>query len=740
MRYSQNNLWLAAMGSSLAVLLASQGAHAQTTGEQQSDKASPALGEIIVTAQKREERLQDVPIPVTAVNTANLTELNETKFSDFYASIPNLSYAPGPLSQQLLSIRGITTGAGQATVGIMIDDAPFTSATSEFVPDLDPADLERIEVLRGPQGTLYGAASLGGLIKFVTKDPNMEQFSGHVEVGSDIARNGPNAGYTVRGSVNVPVSDTFAIRASAFARQDPGYIDDIYLHLRGVNMDRTEGGHLSVLWTPTGSLTVKFSALAEATRNYANPYTGSEFGTPVGDLQESFDRDPDGRDPLGGSNRRVQAYSATITDKIGDATLTSVTSYNLYKFSDDADYTYYFGSLSSGFGVTGADLVDYQNTSKLNEEIRFTTSFGPRVDFLAGLFYTHENQSLAQAIDATNSLTGFIAGQIYTGDQPVLNTEAAAFADVTYHFTDAFSMQVGGRASDIHQTQYTEIYTGEFYAPSNYSTVPTIKATNRPITYLFSPQYKLSSDLMLYARLASGYRVGGGNSVIAADVPSQYGADKTYDYELGVKGDAWDGRFSYDASLYYIDWRNIQLVLALGGFEYTGNAGAAKSQGVEFNFESRPIDHLRLTSWVVFSEAEITGYPESALLAGAFAGPGTPLPYASRFSTNLTLDYESAIARELEGFAGVAGTYIGAREGEFAGCADLTCAVPLPRQALPAYAKVDVHAGLNYQTWKATVYATNLLDRRGLLTSVSPPTVFAEIPPRTIGISVSKTF
>jgi iron complex outermembrane recepter protein len=727
-----------------AIAWASVGsAWAQATvdsGSATQSATSNELSEIVVTAEKREERLLDVPIPLTAVNAEALTELNETKFSDFYASIPNLSFAPQGASQQLLAIRGITTGGGQATVGIMIDDAPFTSPTGEYVPDLDPGDLERIEVLRGPQGTLYGAATLGGLIKFVTKQPTMDEFSGRVEVGSDVAYNGPNAGYTVRGSVNVPVSDTFAVRASAFARQDPGYIDDIYLHLRGTNMDRAEGGHLAALWTPTDSLTVKLSALAQAIHTFGAAEEGSEFGNPVGDLQNDFYRDPNGRDALGGGNRRAEAYSATITDKIGKATITSVSSYNLYKTYDDADESYYYGGAAQPFGVTGGPLINYQNTSKLSEELRLTAPLGPRIDLLAGLFYTHENDSLAQTIAATNSYTGYIAGTIYTGDQPVLNTEFAGFTDLTFHFTDAFSTQVGARMSDIHQTQYTQIYTGEFFYPTYYQRDPPIYASNHPFTYLFSPQYKVSSNLMVYARLSSGYREGGGNSAVAPGSPVQFAPDKTYDYDLGIKGELWDGRFSYDAALYYIDWRNIQLILSVAGFAYNGNAGGAKSQGLEFNFDSHPFDRIRVAGWVVFSEAELTSYPQSADLGGAYAVPGTTLPLASRFSTNLTLDYELPVAEQLKGFAGLGGTYLGQRWGGFSDCANAACTIPLPREELPAYAKFDLHAGLTYGTWKTTAYATNVLDRRGQLLAELPPTVFSFIPPRVLGITVEKRF
>src|ERR1700728_291985 len=199
------------------------------------EKQETSLDEIIVSAQKRDERLQDVPIPVSVIGAAALVQSNQVKITDYYTEVPGLSVAPGPTSTNTLSIRGISTGANASgppapapTVGIVIDDIPFggTGGGDPLVPDFDPGDLARIEVLRGPQGTLYGASSLGGLIKFVTVDPSTDAVCGRLEAGANGVHNGAEPGYTFRGSVNIPLSSDLAIRASAFTRQDPGYIHD----------------------------------------------------------------------------------------------------------------------------------------------------------------------------------------------------------------------------------------------------------------------------------------------------------------------------------------------------------------------------------------------------------------------------------------------------------------------------------------------------------------------------------
>ncbi|HEX4973576.1 MAG TPA: TonB-dependent receptor, partial [Steroidobacteraceae bacterium] len=197
-----------------------------------ADRAAREVGieEVVVTAQKRAERLLDVPIPVTAVDGQFLLKHNELRLQDYYSRVPGLNYSPGQWGEPRIAIRGIVTDPyTNPTVGLMIDDIPYGLSINQNGgggPDIDPGDLARIEVLRGPQGTLYGASSMGGLLKYVTVDPSTEALSGRVQVGTSSVSKGDDLGYSVRGSINVPLGDTLAIRASAFTRREPGYIDN----------------------------------------------------------------------------------------------------------------------------------------------------------------------------------------------------------------------------------------------------------------------------------------------------------------------------------------------------------------------------------------------------------------------------------------------------------------------------------------------------------------------------------
>ena len=221
--------------------------------------------------------------------------------------MPALSLTVNEFGAPQVTIRGLAAGGfTNPTVGIVVDDVPYGASMfagyGEEAPDVDPSDLARIEVLRGPQGTLYGASSLGGLIKFVTVDPSTDGVSGNVQMGTSSVYNGAGLGYSVRGGVNVPLSDTVAIRASGFTREDPGYIDDPALHSEGVNEGHAAGGRLAALWRPSDVLSLKLSAVIQHSTLDGSPTVDLQPGL-VG-LQQSDARGS------GSYDKRLQAYSA----------------------------------------------------------------------------------------------------------------------------------------------------------------------------------------------------------------------------------------------------------------------------------------------------------------------------------------------------------------------------------------------------------------------------------------------
>jgi iron complex outermembrane receptor protein len=747
--------------STLAVACAiSMSAHAvaDTSSQESSSSSSPnALQEVVVTAQKREERLQDVPIPVSVVDATSLTTTNQVKLTDFYSEVPGLSIAPSTMSSQTISIRGLTTGAVGSgppnpapIVAVTVDGVPYGGAGGgdQLVPDFDPGDLQRVEVLRGPQGTLYGASSVGGLVNFVTVDPSLAGVSGRLEAGGNGVQNGSELGYTFRGSVNVPLSSDLAVRASAFTREDPGYIDDPPLGLKGVNGDRASGGHLAALWQPSETFSLKLSALYQkitgenTSSETPNPPSFFDVGQ-LGNLQQFYIRAVN----TYGYDRTVQAYSLKLDWKIGVADLVALTGYNKYSVDDSFDLSLALNSFSEKyFGTPGDQIVNTIGLDRLTQEFRLSAPLGQKFDGLLGVFYSHEDDYWKWQYFASDPFTGAQLGDWGTYNPykaPIVYDEFSVFGDLTYHITDRFDVQIGGRESWLKNsvdpaTANGLLATVIYGAPTSPYIFPATTLRENNFTYLLTPSFKISPDFMIYARLASGYRPGGVNIGIL-NVPQEYNADKSKDYEIGAKAEFLDHTLTVDGSVYYIDWTNIQLPLIYptNGSTYVGNAGGAKSEGVELSIQSRPVSDLTIAAWVTYIDAALTQTVPGAGMAGEIYGfDGARLPNTPRWSGNLSLDYKFPLGSDLKGFVGGALSYVGDRLDAFSSASP-------QRTNLPGYAKLDLRAGTTYNSWTANIYVNNVTDKYGLISGGignQLPYSFYYLQPRTIGLSVAKTF
>ncbi len=703
-------------------------ARADDTSNAGADSYNTA--EVLVTAQKREERLQDVPIPVTVVNTQSLTENNQVYLKDYYTSVPGLVVTPNFVATQNLSIRGVSTGGfTNPTVGVTIDDVPFGGSSNNGggneVPDLDPSDLARIEVLRGPQGTLYGANSMGGLLKFVTIDPSTSAFSARVLAGTDGVQDSSGLGYNFRASANIPLSDTLAIRVSGYARRDPGYIDNPILHLEDVNEADAAGGHFSLLWRPSDVFSVKISSLFQHIESDGSSEADVLPG--LGDLQQNY------IPGIGGYSRTVQAHSATLEARLGDVKLVSVTGYNINRYSDSLDWSSAFGSaVTDVFGVSGAPFLDFNTVKKVTQELRLSAPLGARFEWLAGAYYTHEDSSGHESLLAVNPVTAQSVGEYWYLSYPRTFAEYAAFADLTCKITDRFDVQIGGRESQTRENDADFFQSGP-YIGATPSIAPAIHSKTDAFTYLATPRLRLSDDFMVYARFASGFRPGGPNTLVAG-APAQYDPDKTYNYEVGVKGDFLDHALTVDASAYYIDWKNIQIQLRTPHqTTYETNGGSAKSEGVEISSSAHPLRGLEISAFATYSNAVLTeAFPGGS---SAYGHSGDRLPYSSRFSGSVSLEQSFPLTNDLTGYVGGTVSYVGNRVGVFTSTAD--------RQDFPAYARTDLRAGAKYGTWTANLFVNNVTDRRGVLdggTGYLLPFAFIYIQPRTAGLSLSKTF
>jgi iron complex outermembrane receptor protein len=724
------------------------------TGPALANEADPSssgsLEEIVVTAEKKTERLQDVPVPVTTLSADSLVSSGYERLQDYFSQVPGLTFTSSTTDLSMVAIRGIITGAVETvnnpSVGIVVDDVPYGSSTAlgggSMAPEFDPSALQRVEVLRGPQGTLYGASSLGGLLKYVTVDPSTDNLRAQITAGTSSIHHGAELGYNAFGSVNIPLSATAAMLVSGFTRQDPGYIDNPVLGIRGVNESHTSGGRVSLLWQPSDDFTLKLGALYQAVHT-----DGANFVEPaLGDLEQDDIRN------TGVDHRTFQVYSASMTARLGAATLTSVTGYSINKLTDVVDYDAGLGFLDGltaqylnlPNGTTGVDLLENNETDKITQELRLSTPLGKHVDWLVGGFYTHERSPFTQTIDAAQPTSGDIKANWAVFDWVVTYREYAGFTDFTVHFTDRFDVQLGGRSSWIEQS-YREVDTGPFVLPFEGFPSPLVfhevVTHDNAFTYLLTPRFKVSQDLMVYSRIASGYRPGGPNpDAIAFGLPLSYKPDKTTNYEIGVKGDTLNHALTFDASVYYIDWKDIQLsyVDPNNGFGFNANGSRAKSEGVELSTQWKPVTGLTIGTWVAWNEAELTqGFPPSSSVYGV---AGDRLPFGPRLSGSLSVDQQFPITGILAGFVGGSLSYVGDRVGNFTAPPP---AVP-PRQDYSGYAKTDLHVGVKADSWTINLYVNNLTDRRGILFgglgTVPNPAAFTYIQPRTVGLLATVKF
>ena len=680
--------------------------------------------DVVVTAEKREENLQDVPVPVSAIDSEQLASNEQVRIRDFTENIPSFNVEPENFNQEIISIRGVTTGGFTLpTVGTTIDGVPYGILLT--VADIDPGDLARVEVLRGPQGTLYGANSMGGLVNFVTQDPSFSGIHGRVEAGGNAVSNGDQPGYLLRASIDLPITHNLAIRGGGFTRGEPGYISNPFYHLHNLNAQRGYGGRVALLWQPRSVFSIKLSALFDNLQ--ADGSSWVNIGPGLGDLQQNYVAN------TGGSGRSIEAYSATVKAKVSKIDVVSLTGLNDDYGPSSFDWSNTFGPLVEPvFGVTGAPYLDYARDTRQTEEIRVSSSLGKRLDWLAGGFFSNADLHGYGHVDAAVPSTGQILGLFWGLNYPRNYQERAVFGDITYRFTPRFDVQFGGRESHDREYQAVDIQDGP-YVGATPVIAPPVQSQADAFTYLVTPRYKISDELMVYGRFASGYRPGGPNTN-APGLPRQYNPDKTQNYEGGVKGALFHRILTLDASGYYINWRDIQIQkFSSSNLSFTTNGSSAKSAGVELAGNVRAYRGLTAAGWFAFDDAVLTGaFPTNGPLYGM---PGNRLPFSSRCSGNLSVNDEIPLGEASSVFFGGGANFIGDRVGVFTGTPR--------RQDMPAYTKAELRAGFRYKLWTGSVFVNNIGDERGIINGgvgYFDPTSFLYINPRTAVLSLTRTF
>jgi outer membrane receptor protein involved in Fe transport len=778
----------AVIGGAAALCLACSAVPGTLLAQDQMDDSENVLEEVYVTATKRDERLIDVPMAVTALQGQGLIDRNLLQIEQFADQVPGLLVQSFGNRATRIILRGLNSGGAGATVASVIDEATlsYSSSTSNGAIDianLDTYDLARIEVLRGPQGTLYGAAAEGGLIKYVTNAPKLDEFEGDVEAGLETIEQG-GTGFTGRAMFNVPLADNAAFRFTGFYKDIPGYIDNNLLGSKNQNTGERYGGRAQLLWQATDNFSVRLMALMQD-QSYDDPGSVELVGNPL--AQDV--RTPDEFDIAHGgdlqwntlnpsiSDNEIRLYYLTLNWENDKINVLSNTSYGEVNSTFRQDITYADAApgvpvplglaFAFAYGVPFIAIYGDQTNDlgKFNQEIRVSNkdtveagSMG--IDWQVGAFYSDEDITFDQFYDALDPVTGEVLltdifaplgyPQLPTGGStlPANYKEVSGFGEIVLHFNDQFKVAVGGRYSSNRQWSQVTNKAGLITAPVDIVN-PIIRSDETKFTWSIAPTFNFADNQMVYARVATGYRPGGPALIIPGappDFPLSYKSDSTVNYELGTKGATQDGRFTWDLAAFYIDWTDIQVLTQFvsesSGVTYTitGNAGTARSKGLEWNLGWEATDQLMFTVNGAYVDAKLT---EDARGLGGY--DGDQLPFVPEWTNTVNADYTVDFGDVPVTF-GVTWRYVGKRYTGFGAPASPDAdRGPGSHVELPDYHTFAAQIIATYDRWRFRVYGQNLTDERAL-TAYSPGsgynlTGFGQIiQPRTFGFSVGLSF
>jgi iron complex outermembrane receptor protein len=746
------------LGSS--VLAGGGGISSQAAAQTATTAADNSIETVVVTAEKRSQRLIDVPASISVVSSKDLEDLHAVSMADWASYVPGLSVeSAGSAGFETVSIDGIPPLQQNPEVKIYLNDTPLGTSSSygfggNITADLLPYDIDRVEVLRGPQGTLYGANAMGGLIKYVLKSPDLSTFSGAVGGEMFGIHGDGGVGAAFRAAINVPIiNDELGFRASVYDEYTPGYIDDIATGQNGNNGVRQRGGRVALLWKPTSDFSVEVTAFDQY--SYQNNTDGVTYDPtthqpfPGGGKLSNID-------PLPQSLKEsLQLYDATIKWDLHWANLTSISS-----FQDFASNLVLDDSLAEGpllnfyLGTPDVGEVATPEVKKFTQEVRLASPTSDFLEWMVGGYYTNETEKDLQSIYAYTSPGNLLPG-LNPAEFAKVNSiydELAVFGDLTWHITSQIDLTGGVRYAHNHQVYYEPEggpLTGE---PVGVELPNPAEGTSQQgtTTWMVSPNYHLDENTMVYARVATGYQPGGPTGVLLGiNAPKTFQASTLIDYEAGLKSTFLDGRATADISAYYIDWSDIQLVIAVPGVgSLPGSGGPATSKGIDANTTYSPIDGLTFGLNLSYTDAQITDAEPSLGTAAGARLPQTPF-----WAGSFTVDYKTPIDERWNFEAGGGYRYKGSQYYLVQG--QTTNGVPVGSGGLlaggeeSAYGQVDLHAGINDGSWRISVYAKNVTNDLHLIdvgtttaAGFGTPVDYGGdiLQPRTIGISIDKAF
>jgi iron complex outermembrane receptor protein len=729
-----------ALAGGLLASLAASAAFAQTASH--SDAGPSAVSEVIVTAEKRQERLLSAPAPVTAVLATTLARQGAVRLDDYANLVPGLNLFGTRPGEEAIVLRGISTGTSNSTTtAVYINDTPVGGSTAQDFDntglDVDPGTLQRIEVLRGPQGTLYGANALGGIVKYVVATPSLTHYSARIELdGTQVDGGGDGGG--VHAMLDGPIIDgKLGFTLTGFDRVDPGFIDNPTLGQKNANRARTYGGRLALEWQPTDRLSIDGSVTIQDSSSGASSEELVDANLkPVDGGKKQFFFTPT---PL---RLATDLYSLSVGYDFGWARLLSISSYEDHTRKAVQDVSETYGPL---IGLPtppiGLRFPDDPFLHKFTQEIRLASNGDGPIEWQTGFYFTHERSGTTQSVDAFDTTTQApfdlgLGEPLFFGVVKAQYTEYAGYADVTYHVTPQLQIQGGLRESANSQTHN---FPSTGLLAGGTSTV-TGGSSDNSLTYLVTPKYTFNANNMVYARIASGYRPGGPNNGLAGLTgrPTSFGPDTLTNYEVGYKGAWLDRTLTLDVSAFDIEWKNIQILETIAGVSETGNGAAARSYGFEGAASWTPIRGLSLAATLALTNAALT---QDA--PGVNGLSGDRLPYSPQVEASLSGDYDFPIASAFSGFVGASYHHVGDRKTDF----EASAPAGFERPTFPAYDTVDLRAGVDHGGIEVEFYIKNVGDAGGLtnlqsanIDGVSAPLYAGIIQPRTFGVSLTAKY
>ena len=693
-----------------------------------ADEQASNPNDIIVTATKREVRLNELPASVSVIGESRLKALGADDFQGFARTVPGLSsfeFLPG---KKKIIIRGASDsydfGDTEATVALYLDDVALTSSVT--APDLHVFDIQRVEVLRGPQGTLFGSGSLGGAVRLITNRADTHDVSATFEGTLSSTRHGAENGI-VNAMVNLPlVTDKVAIRAVGYYKDYGGFVDNIALGQQNWNTNVVKGGRLATTLTPSDRLDIHTTLIYQDTETKG---TG-RYNPALGDLKIDI--------PVPERMKeKLFIASANADYQFDGPTLSLVGTY--YHNSNDWTFEYSENAaLILGFpSAIFASPHQYNEKFKqFSGEIRLASDGESAFNYIVGAYFSDEkvdHQQIVQIIglgpfDVPGGENDIGEDVIFDNHLNSSNRQYALFGELSYKITDALEVSAGGRL-------FKYSLGGDGVSRGLANGGVTVRPYRTTKTTDFNPKLRLSykpgTDQIIYLQAAKGFRTGGTNTRNDLSdpnhlVPVEYGSDSLWNYELGWRAGFLDGAVALNAAVYYTDWKNIQSKLLLDtGFGFIGNAGAANIYGAELEVNARLAKGLTFDGSFAYTDAKISGDK----LVAVGASDGDRLLAVPRVTLSTGLQYVTPVNDDLDLSLRIDHQYVSKSYGTYN---------EDPATRIGGFNMVNAKVGLQRERWDLNLFVNNLFDVRARMYAQKYLTERVYVArPRTIGVGFS---